>query len=81
MLEALIPATAEKKAQLDRLRPLSQAAVAQLQKHYDVELTCTSNAIEGNTLTLRETRRSSSTASPSAASRAITSKPSIIMTP
>ena len=29
--------------------------LAQIQKHYDVELTYTSNAIEGNTLTLRET--------------------------
>ena len=55
MTTALIDAIAEKKAQLDRLRPLSGAAVAQLQKHYDVELTYTSNAIEGNTLTLRET--------------------------
>ncbi len=27
----------------------------QLQKHYDVDLTYTPNAIEGNTLTLRET--------------------------
>ena len=44
-----------KEAQLDRLRPLSAAALRQLQKHYDVELTYTSNAIEGNTLTLRET--------------------------
>ena len=44
-----------KKAKLDLLRPLSTAALAQLQKHYDVELTYTSNAIEGNTLTLRET--------------------------
>ena len=44
-----------KKAQLDQLRPLSSAVMAQLQKHYDVELTYTSNAIEGNTLTLRET--------------------------
>src|SRR5271163_499146 len=44
-----------KKAELDRLRPLSLAALAGLQKFYDVELTYTSNAIEGNTLTLRET--------------------------
>jgi Fic family protein len=43
------------KRELDALRPLSAAALAQLQKHYDVELTFTSNAIEGNTLTLRET--------------------------
>jgi Fic family protein len=46
---------AELKRELDALRPLSGAALAQLQKHYDVELTFTSNAIEGNTLTLRET--------------------------
>jgi Fic family protein len=46
---------AELKRELDALRPLSAAALAQLQKHYDVELTFTSNAIEGNTLTLRET--------------------------
>src|ERR1700722_11556847 len=55
MLTALIDDIEQKKAQLDRLRPLSSAALAQLQKHYDVELTYTSNAIEGNTLTLRET--------------------------
>jgi Fic family protein len=55
MLEALIASIEQKKAQLDRLRPLSAAALTQLQKHYDVELTYTSNAIEGNTLTLRET--------------------------
>jgi len=55
MIEALIRSIEQKKAQLDRLRPLSAAALAQLQKHYDVELTYTSNAIEGNTLTLRET--------------------------
>jgi Fic family protein len=55
MLEALISCIEQKKAQLDRLRPVSAAALAQLQKHYDVNLTYTSNAIEGNTLTLRET--------------------------
>ena len=55
MLDALTATIAGKKARLDTLRPLSQAALAQLQKHYDVELTYTSNAIEGNTLTLRET--------------------------
>lgn len=55
VLEALIVSVEEKRAQLDRLRPSSAAALAQLQKHYDVELTYTSNAIEGNTLTLRET--------------------------
>jgi Fic family protein len=52
MLAALIRGIEQKKAQLDRLRPLSAGA---LQKYYDVELTYTSNAIEGNTLTHRET--------------------------
>jgi Fic family protein len=55
MLTALIRDVEQKKAQLDRLRPLSGGALAQLQKYYDVELTYTSNAIEGNTLTRRET--------------------------
>jgi len=55
MLRALKSSIESRKAELDRLRLLSTAALAQLQKHYDVELTYTSNAIEGNTLTLRET--------------------------
>lgn len=46
---------ATKKKRLDALRPVSQAALGALQKYYDVDLTYTSNAIEGNTLTLRET--------------------------
>ncbi len=46
---------AAKKARLDALRPLRGDALKGLQKHYDVDLTYTSNAIEGNTLTLRET--------------------------
>ena len=54
-MDELIASTAAKKQQLDALRPLSQGALAQLQKYYDVELTYTSNAIEGNTLTHRET--------------------------
>jgi len=37
------------------LRPVSREALLALQKSYDVDLTYTSNAIEGNTLTLRET--------------------------
>jgi Fic family protein len=52
---ALLEQIALKKAELDRLRPVSAAALRQLQKYYDVELTYTSNAIEENTLTLRET--------------------------
>lgn len=54
-MDTLLRQIALKKAELDRLRPLSPAALASLQKFYDVELTYTSNAIEGNTLTLRET--------------------------
>jgi len=44
MLRDLISGIEQKKARLDRLRPLSTAALAQLQKHYDVELTYSSNA-------------------------------------
>jgi Fic family protein len=54
-MDALLEQIAVKKAQFDQLRPMSEAALRHLQKYYDVELTYTSNAIEGNTLTLRET--------------------------
>src|ERR1035438_8299923 len=54
-MDELVAAIAAKKEQLDALRPVSQAALLALQKSYDVDLTYTSNAIEGNTLTLRET--------------------------
>ena len=54
-MKALLADIAEKKDQLDRMRPLAAGALAQLQMYYDVELTYTSNAIEGNTLTHRET--------------------------
>ena len=45
-----------KKQTLDGLRPLPQAAVQRLQEEILVEWTYHSNAIEGNTLTLQETR-------------------------
>jgi Fic family protein len=54
-MDALSRRIAAKKDELDRLRPLASDALRGLQKFYDVELTYTSNAIEGNTLTLRET--------------------------
>ena len=54
-MDELLASIRTKKAQLDRLRPASHAALRQLQKYYDVGLTYTSDAIEGNTLTLRET--------------------------
>ena len=46
----------EKKAQLDALRPLPAAAVNRLNEQLTVEWIYNSNAIEGNTLTLRETQ-------------------------
>lgn len=51
----ILDSIAERKQRLDALRPLAAGAIAELQKYYDVELTYTSNAIEGNTLTHRET--------------------------
>jgi Fic family protein len=54
-MDELLAAIAAKKERLDALRPFSQAALLALQKSYDVDLTYTSNALEGNTLTLRET--------------------------
>ena len=45
----------KKKQQLDRLRPLSKELVQNLEDWFRVELTFTSNAIEGNTLTRLET--------------------------
>ena len=45
----------DRKAALDALRPLSTETTAALDRWYDVELTYTSNALEGNTLTRSET--------------------------
>lgn len=45
----------KKKALLDQHRPLPPALVRNLEQWFLVELTYTSNAIEGNTLTRRET--------------------------
>jgi Fic family protein len=55
LMDELLTSTAAKKERLDAMRPVSRAALLALQKAYDVDLTYTSNAIEGNTLTLRET--------------------------
>src|ERR1700728_2873572 len=55
MLTALIAGIEEKKAQLDRQRPLSPDALKNLEHAHDLELTYTSNAIEGNALTQIET--------------------------
>lgn len=45
-----------KKAQLDALRPLPAAAVRRLNKQLTIEWIYNSNAIEGSTLSLRETQ-------------------------
>src|ERR1700730_12783805 len=51
----LLAAVAAKKSQLDQLRPLSLEALGNLEHYYDLEITYSSNAIEGNTLTPVET--------------------------
>lgn len=47
---------ADKKSRLDALRPLPPSAVARLSEALAVEWTYNSNAIEGNTISLKETR-------------------------
>ena len=54
-METIDDAVAGKKAALDKLRPVSRKGLANLAAWYDVELTYSSNAIEGNTLTRSET--------------------------
>ena len=46
----------KKKQELDEKRPLSKEQLKQLKNYFDVEFTYNSNAIEGNTLSLRETK-------------------------
>src|ERR1700733_6031395 len=53
--ELRMKSIAAKKEQLDALRPLSAEALANLEHYYDIELTWSSNAIEGNTLSPVET--------------------------
>jgi excisionase family DNA binding protein len=52
---ALFASVDAMKAELDRRRPLTQGELKRLQDEFLVEFTYNSNAIEGNTLTLRET--------------------------
>ncbi len=53
--ETLIEQIIAKKIELDGRRPLTEGEVARLNQDFMVEYTYNSNAIEGNTLTLRET--------------------------
>lgn len=54
-MDDLLTSIAAKKGRLVQLRPLSPKALANLEHYYDIELTYTSNAIEGNTLSPLET--------------------------
>lgn len=53
--ESLLDMIDRKKKELDTKRPLTEGEVARLTEEFIVEYTYNSNAIEGNTLTLRET--------------------------
>ena len=55
MSDLRLAAIAAKKQQLDNLRPFPPEALANLEHYFDIELTYTSNAIEGNTLSAVET--------------------------
>ena len=54
-MDALLHEIAGQKAELDRLRRLAPHGLGNLEHVHDLELTWTSNAIEGNTLTASET--------------------------
>src|SRR3989344_8831101 len=45
----------EKLTKLNKLRPLPKSAVQKLREKFQIEMTYNSNAIEGNSLTLKET--------------------------
>jgi Fic family protein len=54
-MDTLLQRIAAKKAELDRLRPQLGTGLGNLEHVHDLELTYTSNAIEGNTLSAAET--------------------------
>ncbi len=55
MRSKLAAAIVARKGRLDALGPMAAEALSALRHYYDVELTYTSNAIEGNTLSYSET--------------------------
>lgn len=55
-LQGLLERIEEKKTRLTRNRPISSAALERLREGLAIEWTYNSNAIEGNTITLQETR-------------------------
>ena len=54
-MDPLLEQIAVKKAELDRLRPLAPHGLGNLKHVHDLEITHTSNAIKGNTLTASKT--------------------------
>lgn len=54
-IEKLLSVIDEKKKELDKKRPLTEGELERLNEEFAIEYTYNSNAIEGNTLTLRET--------------------------
>ena len=54
-MDDLMARIAAKKAELDRLRPVVGAGLGNFERIHDLELTYTSNAIEGNTISAAET--------------------------
>jgi Fic family protein len=54
-MDKLLADIAAQKAELDRLRPLAPGGLVNLEHSHDLELTYTSNAIEGNMLSAVET--------------------------
>ena len=55
LTESLLSQIDRKKIELDSRRPLTEGELERLNEEFTVEYTYNSNAIEGNTLTLRET--------------------------
>lgn len=53
--ESILQQIDRKKTELDRCRPLTEGELERLNEEFTIEYTYNSNAIEGNTLTLRET--------------------------
>ena len=53
--ESLLTLIDKKKKELDNRRPLTEGEIERLNEEFTIEYTYNSNAIEGNTLTLRET--------------------------
>ena len=53
--ETLFEVIDRKKSELDSMRPLTEGEIERITEDFVVEYTYNSNAIEGNTLTLRET--------------------------